>query len=1012
MPRTSLPRLLAILSAACLAGLLSVAPASAAAQGRITAQISNNSRTTIAGSVHPAAMSAADMGPTAAGTKLLGMSLRFSMTDAQSAALDQLLLDQQNPASPSYHQWLTPAQFGAQFGLSGADIAKVTAWLTSQGFTVTGVANSSTFVTFNGTVAQAQTAFGTSIHNVSLNGETHFANISNVSVPSALAGVVGNVMGLHNFRLKPHLKASAVHPDYTSSLFTTHFMAPGDAYTIYDITSALETAGGAGETIAVTGQVDIYPADVSAFRSASGLSTTNLPTTVHPTFNGIVEDPGPPECNECTQFPNQLDLEESSIDVEWSGAMAPLATILFVSSDCTLPGTGCGTDSMTWAIDNNLAPIVTTSYGSCEAGWGSAEMTIGNALFKQANAQGQTVMAASGDSGATDCDAGPFATEGLTVDFPGSSPYVTSMGGTQFNDTTNASTYWNSANGTNGGSAKMYIPESVWNDESFDSFGGGGGGASAFFTKPTWQATAADVLLGVPTDGARDVPDLSLNASDADDPFLVCVNVALGASCTTGYALSNGDLDALGGTSFDSQIFGGMLALVEQQNGGARIGNANPVIYALANNSTYYSAGATIASKSGAVFNDVTAGNNAMACTTGSTNCPNGGSTGFSAGSGYDLGSGWGSVNVANLAAAWTKVAPLGVVSLGSNVSSTTLATSPACVTTVAGGPCNLSVTEGATVTLTATVTGSAGTPTGSVQFFANNVAVGSSPLSAGSIGMATATYSWVTSCSASSQQSMSASYSGDGNYQGSRGPALASGGGAETSNGSVTTSPLIVNITPSACPDFTLTPSGNGVTVSGSNGSLTVAAAGTIPPVTLTVAPVSGTGFTGTVVFSLASGTSTTNFAPTIVFTPTSVTISSSSSQTTSMAFGGITAHLQLPSMPGKIDSGTMLAQDAKRTHLWYGAGSGLTMASLFLLMFPRRRRLGGLLLVALAIALVGGATGCSSSQTGPPSSGGGTTTNSNPYAGTYTETVVGTYTSSSGQVTTHSATITYIIN
>ena len=187
-------------------------PLGLAAQNRIAAQISNGSRDDDRRArCIPAAMAAVDLGPTAGNTKLAGMSLRFSMTDAQSAALDQLLLtDQQNPASPLYHQWLTPAQFGAQFGLSSADIAKVTAWLAAQGFTVTGVANSSTFVTFDGTVAQAEAAFGTSIHNVSLNGRDPLCQHQRTSpCPVRWRGVVGGVMGLHNFRLKPHLRRQA-----------------------------------------------------------------------------------------------------------------------------------------------------------------------------------------------------------------------------------------------------------------------------------------------------------------------------------------------------------------------------------------------------------------------------------------------------------------------------------------------------------------------------------------------------------------------------------------------------------------------------------------------------------------------------------------------------------------------------------------------------------------------------------------------------------------------------------
>ena len=191
MVRTSLPRVL-IIAAASIAGLAGIAAPAALAAGqnsipdRINASASSGSPVAIPQSIHPSVKSATDLGPASPVTRL-DMSIRFNMTGAQQAAVDQLLIDQQNPASPSYHQWLTPIQYGAQFGLSSTDIAKVTAWLTSQGFTVTGVAPSSNLITFDGTVAQAQAAFATSIHNVSLNGETHFANVTNVSVPSAFA---------------------------------------------------------------------------------------------------------------------------------------------------------------------------------------------------------------------------------------------------------------------------------------------------------------------------------------------------------------------------------------------------------------------------------------------------------------------------------------------------------------------------------------------------------------------------------------------------------------------------------------------------------------------------------------------------------------------------------------------------------------------------------------------------------------------------------------------------------
>jgi len=945
-----------------------VPAAFAVVQNRITTQVSGSGSIEIPNSVHPRVALATDLGPTSGDTKLLGMSLRFNMTTAQQAALDQLLVDQQDPASPRYYQWLTPALFGAQFGLSSADIAQVTAWLTSQGFTVTGVANGGTFVTFDGTVAQANAAFSTSVHNLSVNGETHYANVTNTSVPGAFAGVVSAITGLHNFRMKPHIKASSFSPQYTSTSSSSlgqHFLAPGDIYTIYDVNPLL-TAGfnGAGETIAVTGQVDIYQSDVLAFRSASGLSTTNLPTVVHIGS----EDPGYPTCDTQNCEPNDNDLEEASLDVEWSGAMAPSATILFVN------GYDVFFNAMTGAIDQDLAPIVTTSYGGCEAGQGTTELNALNQLFKQANAQGQTILAAAADEGATDCDTGTSAIEGVAVDFPASSPYVTGMGGTMFNDgdATGATQYWGGANGATGGSAVGYIPEVVWNEDSQENgLDAGGGGISAFFTKPAWQLETGPPLLttSVPADASRDVPDLALDAANNHDSYLYCVL----DSCQSGFEIASGgdtgEFELAGGTSFDSQIFGGMLALVEQKNLGARIGNANPTIYALGNSATYYNSTST------SVFHDVTGGNNANPCTGGTIDCANGGTEGFNAGVGYDLATGWGSVDLNNLASDWNKVIPLGIGSLGTNTSATALGASPT------------SVAAGASVIFTATVTGSGATPTGTVQFLVNNAIVGSGPLNAS--GVASCTYS--TSCSTLGQGllDVSASYSGDSNYAGSKGPAPSSSGNPETSDETTETLPLLVTVTPGTCVDFSVTPT---------NAAINVAAGGTIPGDTITVAPLNG--FAGTVVFS-ASVTSTSGYFPNLLFSSTSITLPATTS--TTLTLTGITADLRMPSMPGQTGSGTMYAGKTP----WYAAGSGVTVASLLLLTLPRRRRLGGLLVLALSVAIGLGATGCGTNT----ATASGTGTNTSPYAGQYVVTVTGTATIS-GVVTSNSTTVTYNIN
>jgi subtilase family serine protease len=922
-----------------------------AVQNRIVTAVNGGSRAPVVGTIGRRAQRASDLGPASADRKLNSMSLRFSMTAAQQADLTQLLAAQLNPSSPSYHQWLTPEQFGARFGLSSSDLTKVSSWLTSQGFTITQVSRSSTFINFSGTVAQAQQAFGTTIHSLSINGEQHISNLSDPMLPASIANVVVSVAGLNDFHAKPRSRAryapalDPTKPLYTQTIdgVTSHYIAPADLYTIYDETPLI-TSGitGSGVTIAVMGQTDLDQGNVlpdssiAAFRTAAGLPAINLKLQLAGTT-----DPGVSE----------NDIDEAHIDIEWSGAAAQAATILFVYGEDVFE------DSLNYAVDNKVAPIISTSYGLCEAGWGTSSLAAINLVLEKANAQGQTVVSSSGDSGATDCDSNGIATEGLNVDFPSSSPYVTSAGGTMFSgDLNTPATYWNSANTGTGGSALSYIPEQPWNETTAsaglgndDGTGGGagGGGASAFFSKPAWQ-----IGTGVPNDSSRDVPDISLNAAAEHDGYLVCSQGGYQGepACTTGFLGAGSEPNVFGGTSFVAPIFAGVLALVEQKLGTPTtgLGNVGPVLYGFLNGPTYSS-----------VFHDINSGNNSVPCTQGTPNCPNGGSIGFNAGSGYDQASGIGSFDMNSFVNGWSTVVPVGTGGgIGAGITTTTLTTTS-----------NLCAVTTGSMVLNVTVAGSiAGTaPTGTVQFFVDSAAVtgGSVALSGG-----TATYTLNTSSLSSGGHMISAVYSGDGNYAGSKGTLLGSAANPGTyPNGQLAS----VDIVSSSTPDFSLTP------CTGAATAVTVQAGATAAGITLTITPANG--FTGTINLT---ATNNDGMIATTSFSPTSLTVSSSTPVTTSFvvqASQTTTAGLARPGSP---------FQHPSNKSPWYSAGSGVALAGLLLLTLPRRRRWGALLAVIISVAAFT-AVGCggNTSTTGGGGGGGGGSVTTNASPGTYTFTV-----------------------
>ncbi|HXB62823.1 MAG TPA: protease pro-enzyme activation domain-containing protein [Acidobacteriaceae bacterium] len=776
----------------------------------------------VPGSVHPLARPEFDRGAVPDTMPLTGLALNFQRSAAQQAALETLLAGQSDPDSPLFHQWLTPEQFAAQFGMSAQDIATATAWLTSQGFTVVKVADSGNAILFAGTAGQVHHAFGTEIHHYQVNSQTHYANASAVTLPAALAGAVTGVSGLNDFHPVPQsvrsqaaTAGSGAAPLFTSGISGSHFLAPGDFSTIYDVKTL--TGGGytgTGETIGIAGQTDVVLSDITAFRAAAGLSVNN-PTIVLAGSG----DPGV----------SYTDLPEADIDLEWSGGIAPSANIVYLNSNDVFTSLAYGIQNrVTVNSVSTLIPILSLSYGACEAE-SSGTIAMLEPIFQQAASQGQTVIVASGDSGAAGCDTGTASnpvttsTHGLAVDYPASSAYVTAMGGTEFTEGSalGASAYW-SSNWPNSGndspsydvvnSAISYIPEMGWDDTPtaalasyYDGLLGSGGGASSSFSKPTWQTGVA----GIPADGKRDVPDIALNASPVHDPYLVCTQVQLVStetytgSCGNGFRVSDGsyadnnELTVYGGTSLGTPSFAGVLALIEQKLGAPQ-GTINKALYTIASNSTTYAS----------AFHDVTVGSNIMPCS-GGTGCTNG-LLGYDAGTGYDQVTGLGSIDANNLATAFAAYVLGNGGKIGTSVALGYLPATPAI---------------GQTVTFTATVTpnSGSGTPAGTVTFSVDGNTIGSAVTLVS--GVASTTYSFASG----GTHTVIASYSGDSGDYASISPTVTisnftNAGGAAATTTTLTPSSSSASLYSSSSPAYTaVVSSATAGTLSGTTVTFTV---------------------------------------------------------------------------------------------------------------------------------------------------------------------------------------------
>jgi len=907
-----------VVFAALLAGV-----ASAQTRSRIVQNIAEGESVAIS-PAHPLARAEFDQGRVEGSLKISRAAIVFKLSSTQQAALDKLLADQQNPHSANYHKWLTPEQYAARFGMSDADLAKVSAWLKSQGLSVDGYSRARTRIFFSGSAAQVESAFQTELHRYLVDGETSLANATEVSVPQALSSVVLSVRGLDTFRPRP--RTQPANANFTSHISGNHFLAPGDFATIYDL-KPLYAAGfdGTGEKIAVVGQTQINPADVDAFRSAAGLPAKNLTLVSVDGTTGFAAG----------------DEVESDLDVEWSGGVAKNAAILFVYTGSISSKNVF--DAFAYAIDNNLAPVISTSYGNCEANLTTFVTTLRGDV-QQANSQGQTVIAASGDAGAADCEgqAATSATHGLAVDAPASVPEVTGVGGTEFTgDTPTSSTsnltdapadppYWagttNSTDVVN--SALGYIPETGWNDTTLSLAAGGGlsasgGGTSTVFAKSLapWQTALT------PNDGHRDVPDIASTSSPNHDPSLICSEAfyapaATPTTCVTGFRGSDGtSLSAVGGTSVGAPSFAGIVAILNQATSGS-LGNINPTLYALA-------------ASTPSAFHDITSGNNIVPCTNGSTGCPASHMIGFTAGVGYDLVTGLGTVDANVLVTSW----PTFVATPSFSVGATPV--------TVAGpgqsgtSTINVSPTNGFTGTVTLSCSG---LPTGaSCSFNPPSLTTGTSVLTIATTAPTPIATSNVTITGTS---------------------------GAVTHSTTVS-----LTVTAAASAGFTITPS-----------ALTPAtvSAGASATSTITIAPTGG--FTGTVTLA-CSVTGAATPAPTCALSAASLPNATGTSTLTVKT-----------TAPHSI-SGALISPRPAHGFGWLAASGGALFAGIFFLggSSTRRRRVAGLGLMLLVFFAAG--VGCGG---GSSSSGGGNTQTGGTPAGSYSISVAANATGATGQSVT----------
>ena len=693
-----------LLALGCFAGF-AVAAAQAGsptAAIRVVQPIDEGKLVVLAGSTHPLALAEYDKGAIADDLRLEHVFIQLQRSPAQEKTLENLMAEQQNRLSGTYHQWLTADELGRNFGPAQQDIDTVIQWLGSHGVQVNGVSKSGLTIDVSLSAGQVREVFRTEIHRFNVNGAQHIANVRDPQIPAALAPVVAGIVSLHDFLPKPLLKKPKSNFSFPCTGCPDGFNgaeqydeAPPDFHVIYN-TTPLYNAGikGQGQTVVVLEVTDINPADVATFRSAFGLSSYSG------TFAQIHPGPG------CSDPGTNGAEGEAALDAEWAGAVAPDAPVELASCANSSTNFGAFIAAQNLLDSKNPPPIMSLSYLGCEADQGPGGNAYINGLWQQAASEGVSVFVSSGDGSAAGCDDfdnSPYAEVGIAANGLGSTPYNVSTGGTDFLDTFEGanSTYWSKSNSATGKSAKSYVPEMPWEDSCgssilFTYYGysngvdfcnsaigmnfldivGGSGAPSFVYAKPYWQQN----IPGMPVNGKRNLPDISLFASNAFwfHAILFCMSDPTEGGTPCKYSVpADAFFNSAGGTSFTAPQFASIQALINQKAGGAQ-GNPDPIFYNLyraefgtsssPNNHALAACNATDGNtiSSSCIFHDVTVGSIDVPCY-GTNNCydPSGAEYGvlstsdsslqpaYPAHTGWDFATGLGSVNVANLVNSW-----------------------------------------------------------------------------------------------------------------------------------------------------------------------------------------------------------------------------------------------------------------------------------------------------------------------------------------------------------------------